>query len=56
MYKRANPDNLMVVIADLKGVLICFNSLKDLSAEQLVTGSGHRSFKRVFMLGNIELV
>ena len=31
------------------------NSLKDLSAEQDVTGNVQRSFRRVLMLGNIEV-
>ena len=46
----------MVVIADLKGVLICFNALKDLSAEQVLTGSVKRILTRVSILGKIELI
>ena len=46
----------MVVIADLKGVLIHFNALKDLSTEQVVTGSVQRILTRVSIMGKIELI
>ena len=46
----------MVVIADLKGVLIHFNALKDLSAQQVVTGSVQRILTIVLILGKIELI
>ena len=45
----------MVVIADLNGVLMRFNPLKDLSAEQVVTGNVQRILIRALILGNIEL-
>ena len=46
----------MVVNADLNGVLICFNPLKDLLAEQVVTGNVQRILIKVLILGNIELI
>lgn len=46
----------MVVIAALKGVLIRFSPLKDLSAEHDVTGSVQRIVTRALMFGYIELM
>ena len=43
------------VIADLKGVFILYSPLKDLSAEQLVTGKVQRILTRAVMLGYMEL-
>ena len=40
--RSVNPVSLCVVIDDRKGDLIRFRLLKDLSAEQLVTGRVHR--------------
>ena len=42
-------------MVDLKGVLILLNPLKDLSAEQLVTGKVQRILTRAVMLGNMGL-
>ena len=42
-----------VPIDDHKAVFISFTALKDLSAEQLVTGNVHRIQISVRMLGNI---
>ena len=50
-----SPVKRELVIADLKGVLILFRPLKDLSAEQLVTGRVQRNFTRAVMLGYMEL-
>ena len=49
------PVKCELVIADLKGVLILLRLLKDLSAEQLVTGSVQRILTRAVMLGYMEL-
>ena len=50
-----SPVKRELVIADLKGVLILFRPLKDLSGEQLVTGNVQRIFTRAVMLGYMEL-
>ena len=49
-----SPDKREVVISDLKGVLMRFNSLKDLSAKQDVKGSVQRILRREVMLRKIE--
>ena len=54
MRRNARPDNLSLPIVDLLGVFILFNPLKDLSAEQEVTGCVLRIMRRVLMLGNID--
>ena len=47
--------NRQLVIAHLNGVFILFSPLKDLSAEQLVTGRVERILIRAVMLGYMEL-
>ena len=53
--RSVSPVSLCVVMADRKGVLIRFRLLKDLSAEQLVTGRVHRILSKALMFGNIEV-
>ena len=50
-----SPVKRELVIVDLKGVLILLRPLKDLSAEQLVTGRVQRILIRAEMFGNIKL-
>ena len=54
--KCFNPDNLCVVIEDLREVLICFRKLKDLSAEQLVTGRVNKILTKTSILGYMEVI
>ena len=51
--RRASPLSRSVPIDDRRAVFIRFTALKDLSAEQLVTGNVHRILARARMLGNI---
>ena len=48
-----SPVKRELVIADLNSVFILFSPLKDLSAEQLVTGRVQRILTRAVMLGYI---
>ncbi len=45
-----------MVIEDLKAVLICLSALKDLSAEQLVTGGVHKMLIKALMFRYIAEV
>ena len=53
--RSVSPVSRCVVMADQKGVMIRFRLLKDLSAEQLVTGRVHRILSKALMFGNIEV-
>ena len=53
--RSVNPVSLCVFMDDRKGVLIRFRLLKDLSAEQLVTGRVHRIRISALTFGYMEV-
>ena len=53
--KSVSPDSRCVPMDDRKAVLILFIPLKDLSAEQLVTGRTHRIVHKALILGYIAV-
>lgn len=53
MCRSVSPVTRSVIIVDRKGVLILLSALKDLSAEQLVTGKVHMMAINALMLGYI---
>ncbi len=53
MCRSDSPVSRSVVIDDRTAVLILFRPLKDLSAEQLVTGRVHNILTKALMLGNM---
>ena len=53
--RSVSPDSRCVVMDNRNGVLIRFRLLKDLSAEQLVTGRVHRILINTLMFGYIEV-
>lgn len=53
MCRSVSPVNRSVTIEDRRGVLILLSALKDLSAEQLVTGKVHMMAISTLMLGYI---
>ena len=53
-WRRVSPDSLPVVMDERIRDLIRFSPLKDLSAEQLVTGRMQKILTKTLMLGYIE--
>ena len=53
MCRSDSPVSRSVVIDDRTAVLILFRPLKDLSAEQLVTGRVHNILTKALILGNM---
>ena len=53
--RSVSPVSRCVVMDDRNAVLMHFSPVKDLSAEQLVTGSVHSIVTNALMLGYIEL-
>ena len=54
MWTRVSPVNRSIIIEDRRGDLIVLSPLKDLSAEQLVTGKVHMMAISTLMLGYID--
>ena len=56
MFSSVSPVSRCVDIEDLRAIFIRFSPLKDLSAEQLVTGRVHMILTSALKFGYIEVV
>ena len=55
IFRRDRLVSRCVVMEDRKAVFVRFSPLKDLSAEQLVTGRVHKMVTNTLMLGYMEV-